>query len=332
MKHFWRMMVSVSLVSVAAGAEPARFQEVHSLVQSNLAGLTAGELDQAALQGLLAQLDGRVNLVTNFLTDPKEPAISKNTVFDGAFAYVRVSRLDGAVAEAFSSTFTELQGRNKLQGLVLDLRFARGQDYAAAAALADRFIATDQALFEAGDQKFAAKEKKNAITLPVAVLVNRQTAGAPEALAAALRQANVSLLIGTTTAGQAFLFKDFPLSNGQKLQVATTPIKLAQAGAMTSQGVKPDITVSVAPGDERLYLDDAYRLIGGGTPGVSGPRRLTEAELVRQHREGRNPDDLTALEPGPGATAGKPVVRDPALVRALDLLKGLAVVKQRQPR
>ncbi len=53
--------------------------------------------------------------------------------------------------------------------------------------------------------------------------------------------------------------------------------------------------------------------------------RYNEAELVRERREGVSESDLTALrvrEPE------KPLVQDPALARALDLLRGLALVRQ----
>src|ERR1043166_3352632 len=57
------------------------------------------------------------------------------------------------------------------------------------------------------------------------------------------------------------------------------------------------------------------------------PHRPTEAELVRMHRDGELPNAALPvrardLEPPPH------VVSDPALARALDLLKGLSVVQQ----
>ena len=52
--------------------------------------------------------------------------------------------------------------------------------------------------------------------------------------------------------------------------------------------------------------------------------RFNEAELVRERREGATMDaDDNAREAEPD----KPVVHDPVLARALDLLKGLAVVR-----
>jgi hypothetical protein len=53
--------------------------------------------------------------------------------------------------------------------------------------------------------------------------------------------------------------------------------------------------------------------------------RLNEAELLRERREGLSEGDLTG---GRDREVDKPMVYDPALARALDLLKGLAVVRQ----
>ena len=58
-------------------------------------------------------------------------------------------------------------------------------------------------------------------------------------------------------------------------------------------------------------------------------RRLNEAELVRLQREGINPDaDVVAKTPK--EEMNRTMVNDPALARALDLLKGIAVVQQQR--
>ena len=93
--------------------------------------------------------------------------------------------------------------------------------------------------------------------------------------------------------------------------------------------------------DERAYYADAYKLpsrhdlLAAGSLGLtnspSGTNpparrpRFNEAELVRERREGISEADMTAARsPEPE----KPLVSDPALARALDLLKGLALVRQ----
>ena len=105
--------------------------------------------------------------------------------------------------------------------------------------------------------------------------------------------------------------QEFPLKNGERLRIATAPIRLGDGSALSEQGVKPDITVEVAPAEERAYYADAYKvpsraelLAGAGrvvtnqasgtNRGVRRPR-FNEAELVRERREGISEADMTAL-------------------------------------
>ena len=132
--------------------------------------------------------------------------------------------------------------------MILDLRYAAGDDYASAAATAELFVKKDQPLLNWGNGMVRSKEKSDAISLPVAVLVNRQTAGAAEALAAVLRETGAGLILGSRTAGQAMIAQEFPLKNGERLRIATAPIQLGDGSALSAQGLKPDIAVEVAAG------------------------------------------------------------------------------------
>jgi hypothetical protein len=89
---------------------------------------------------------------------------------------------------------------------------------------------------------------------------------------------------------------------------------------------------------ERAYYADAFLVVSNKSAGNSATNqpsgtnqtrvRFNEAELVREHRAGESPDEQTAKRPPEPQV---PVVSDPALARALDLLKGLAVVRQNNP-
>jgi hypothetical protein len=77
----------------------------------------------------------------------------------------------------------------------------------------------------------------------------------------------------------------------------------------------------------------------GGTSVAAQPRpRFNEAELVREHRAGLDAEDdsdeSTPIQIGPDPVAADPAPRtvaDPALARALDLLKSLAVMEPSRP-
>ena len=56
-------------------------------------------------------------------------------------------------------------------------------------------------------------------------------------------------------------------------------------------------------------------------------QRINEADLVRLQKEGIEPEP-GGSKPRRTADSDQQVLRDPALARAIDLLKGLAVVRQ----
>jgi C-terminal processing protease CtpA/Prc len=262
--------------------------------------------------------------------------VSSSAIFDENYGYVRIGRVGPRLPDEFSTTLQRLSATNKVKGLVIDLRYANGNDYAAAAKVADSFFGSEQPLLDWGQGSAKATDKTNAFRQPVAVLVNQFTVGASEALAAILRQKDVGLLIGTNTAGQASITKDFPLKNGNVLRVAVAPIKVGDGEVV--ERLKPDIQVDVSSEDERAYFVDAYKSLskssGGSSTNVASlsvtnrpsRKRLNEAELVRMLREGEIPEDETT-KPAHLPELTRPVITDPALARAIDLLKALAVVR-----
>ena len=331
-----------------------RFDEVYQLLRANHEGLTGEELDRAAVNGLLGELQAHVFLVTNAVgvSVADSNLLCRVSVLDKAFGYFRFGRIESGLNEIFQSAYQKLVSTNKLKGVVLDLRFASGTDYGAAAKTADFFINTEQSLLRWGDASAIATRKTNAIAVPVAILVNHQTSGAAEALAAILREAHVGLVIGTNTAGQASVFKEFPLKNGDRLKIATAPVKLGNGKEISPEGLKPDIEITLDSGEERAFYENSYREVprtlspnnSDGNPLAANSetnrprRRINEAELVRLQREGISADEETApASPAKKTGAGRspnppegPALTDPALVRGVDLLKGLAVMQQSQ--
>lgn len=325
-----------------------RFEEVYELLRENVGGVSVSELDQAAVKGLINELKpqallGEVGAKGLSATS----GLAKTHVYDNAFVYFQISSVTDELADKMMAAYREIAATNKtkIKGVVLDLRFATGSDFAAAAKTADDFLNNEQLLLQWGTNSVNATKKRNAITVPVAILVNHETSGAAEAFAAVLRDTNVGLLIGSATAGHASVYKTFPLSDGEKLRIATAQIKVVGKRVLDGP-LKPDIKLDVAEEDERKWLVDPYKVLhksetakdadadsiaGEGTSNAPIRRRMNEAELVRAQREGIDPETDLATERPKGKSDDAPVLSDPALLRGLDLLKGLAVVQPQRP-
>ena len=325
------------VISLRAASEVPDFKEVFDLLRANAGSVNETALNRAAVEGLLAKLNGHAWLIgasNESAQDTNVAPISSSAIFDESYGYIRIARVDRRVPGQFTTVLQKLAETNKLKGLVIDLRYADGNDYNAAARVADHFLGSEQPLLDWGSGSAKSTDKTNAFRQPVAILVNQFTSGGAEALAAVLREKDVGLLIGTNTAGQASITKDFPLKNGELLRIAVAPIKSGEGGVV--ERLKPDIQVDVNPDDERAYFTDAYKSLRPGSGSAltnvaslsvtnKPRRRLNEAELVRMLREGEDPEEETAR--AARAEPAKPMITDPALARAIDLLKALAVVR-----
>lgn len=319
------------------------FQEVLRLLRANLPGVTDDDLNRAAAQGLLQGFGPRVQLVSDPSTAARadEPSVSRSAVYERSFGYVRLSRVTAGAVDEFNAALTQLRTTQTLKGLVLDLRFADGEDYPAAASLADRFVTKEQPLIEWGESSARSTAKSDAWQLPLAVLVNGQTRAAAEALAEVLRTARTALLVGNPTAGEAYVFREFPLEGGARLRIAGAPIRVGEDVALTNR-ITPDLTVEVSEEQEKTHFADPFKVLAvvaagvddrppGSTARTNRPSRprMNEAELVRRRREQFSSDDPSALPARSDSVREEKMLQDVVLVRALDVLKGIAVVGTR---
>jgi hypothetical protein len=332
------LVLAGPVVAQAAGTNDSPdFQEVYDLIRQHASGLSPEDLNRAAVQGLLNELGSRVSLGTNGApaeTSDKKP-VAETILFDGGIAYLRITRVSDGLAKAISSSIEQLNATNKVNGIVLDVRYADGSDYKAATEAVDLFVSKAQPLLNWGSGVVSSHDKTDAISVPVAVLVNRQTSAASEALAAMVRETGSGLILGSRTSGSAMVMEDFPLKDGEHLRIGSSPVMLGDGKQLSAQGLKPDIDVTVSEDAERAFYADAFLVVSNNANGLSATNqasatnqtrvRFNEAELVREHKAGESPDEMTAKRP-PEPQA--PVVSDPALARALDLLKGLAVVRE----
>ena len=332
------LALACQVSSRAAGTNASPdFQEVYDLIRQHASGLSQEELNRAAVQGLLNALGSRVSLGTNNASAEmgEKKLVAETILFDGNIAYLRITTVGDGLAKAISSSIEQLKTTNKVSGIVLDVRYADGSDYKAATEAVDLFVSKGQPLLNWGSGVVSSHDKTDAISVPVAVLVNHQTSAASEALAAMAREAGIGLVIGSRTAGRAMVMEDFPLKDGEHLRIGSSPVTLGDGKALSAQGLKPDIDVTVSEDAERAYYADAFLVVSNKSDDLSSTNqasatnqtrvRFNEAELVREHKNGDSPDEMTAKRPPEPQV---PVVSDPALARALDLLKGLAVVRQ----
>ena len=75
----------------------------------------------------------------------------KSAVLESNVAYLRVGQVGDDLANQLTAAYRALTATNKVAGMALDLRFADGNDYAAAVATADLFVTKKMPLLKWGN-------------------------------------------------------------------------------------------------------------------------------------------------------------------------------------
>ena len=311
-------------------------QAIITLLKSNFTNpdeITDTELNRATVEGLITRLPRGVMLLPAKENAPAEaPNVFYSEIIGGHIGYVRVGSLNAANLQALDKSVANFAAKN-VNAVIVDLRVSPATtDLPLAAEFAKRFCPKGKTLFTlrkpAGHQdRVFSSDRDPAFRGLVMVLTDGDTAGAAEAIAAALRFYNKALLIGQVTAGRAAEYSDLLLPSGKILRVAVAEMVSPEGRPLFPEGTKPDLPVEMSMADKRQI----FQLSGekGMGPFVyEGARpHMNEAALLA----GTNPEveAAEAAQQRRGRAPEKPPAYDPVLQRALDVATSLEVYQKR---
>lgn len=299
-----------------------KVEELLPLVRSHLDRNALPLLEQSILDAVFQGSGGRVRLA-NPLVKPG-PGSAVTNLFEPTTAYFRIEQLGSGLAAELKKLCEAGGSGRKLNGLVLDLRFAFAGTYSDAAAVLGLFVGGGKEVFQTQEPIVTPGEGAPIIKVPTVVLINGRTSGPSEALAHALRRQRLALLIGSSSAGEAFVFKSYELKTGGRVEIAESHLKVGEEDL--TQGVVPDVSVPISLEKEAEFLSNPYQMAAAET---AEEDLVNEAELVRRHNVEMGLADPNE-EVGDVRSSGKrDYVNDPVLGRALDLIKGLIITRPR---
>jgi Peptidase family S41 len=320
---------------------------------SNLAAVTAAlrslyldpsavtdqKLDEAAARGMIGCLGigARVLDAKSAARKNGTPDIAKTEMLADKIFYIRLGVLGHGTAKALDAALAPVPC-GTLNGIILDLRFVRGGDFADAADIAGRLLPKGVQLFTLTGAKRAARNFSTSFdtgctVTPLIVLINRETAGSAEAVAAAFENQQRAVLIGGTTAGEAVERVELPLKGGGKLGLAVAEIVMPGGKKIFQRGLEPDVPVKADLALERKLLmgPDAQKNLRESLEPKVTKHRINEAELVRTLGPGGNKPEAKPVPEDKDTRNENVKVEQPpdvALSRALDILKGLRILRR----
>jgi carboxyl-terminal processing protease len=172
------------------------------------------------------------------------PLVSR--LLDGGVGYVALFDVSDGFEASLKTSIAGLQAQGA-RSLVLDLRSSAKGPLQNAVGLAGLFIkggvVAKLASRTSPEQTLTATEGARTYTGPLAILVDRGTAGAAEIAAACLADADRASLFGENTFGRAGVQKQIPLESGGGLLLTVSRYLTPKGQPINGKGVTPKTLV-----------------------------------------------------------------------------------------
>lgn len=244
----------------------------------------------------------------------------KSRTLEPGYGYVRITQFQSRTGENLKQALLKIkkENKNKLNGLVLDLRNNPGGVLSAAVSVSDTFLNNGLIVYTQGrisDSKLKFKATPNDMLngLPLVVLVNGGSASASEIVAGALQDHKRAIIVGTDTFGKGSVQTIMPMLDNTALKLTTARYYTPSGRSIQAEGIVPDIKL------ERVKVTQVKK------PEIE---RLKEADLKRHLSNGNGKKEKASRKKKADEKESL-ASSDYHLYEALNLLKGLSILQNR---
>ncbi|MBN1405006.1 MAG: S41 family peptidase [Candidatus Omnitrophica bacterium] len=169
-------------------------------------------------------------------------------ILEDGFGYMRITEFQQKTGQEIEKALRALEAE-KLTGLILDLRNNPGGLLEAAVDVSEKFLPKDTLIVSIkGKNKqqnvvFKARSVNSRINFPMVVLVNKGSASASEIVAAAIKENERGIVLGTTTFGKGSVQTVIPLRDRSALRLTTSKYYTPRGNEIHNKGVVPNVIV-----------------------------------------------------------------------------------------
>ena len=172
----------------------------------------------------------------------------KVELLSGNIAYVRIQSFNANVSDDMNAYLDDLQEKITLNGVILDLRYNPGGYLSQARYVSDKFISEGVLVStvegSARSEEFYRATEEGSITdVPMAVLINGNSASASEIVAGAIRNHNRGIIIGERSFGKGSVQQLHRNDDGSKLKITIAQYLTPGKRSIQSVGIPPDIAL-----------------------------------------------------------------------------------------
>jgi carboxyl-terminal processing protease len=273
----------------------------------------------------------RLTILREGLAEPFEVTVTREIIqarsiryndVEPGYGYIRIAQFAANTGTEVVNALDKLHaGETPLKGLILDLRNNPGGVLQAGVEVVDAFVTEGLIVYTQGrvenaDMRFEATPADPSKNVPLIVLINEGSASASEIVAGALQDQQRAIIMGTQSFGKGSVQSVLPVTNDRAIKLTTALYYTPNGRSIQARGIVPDITVDRGTVTRPPQSLAAYR----------------EADLTGHLEADTTEDDVTEYVPAPATAAPEVLVEDYQLNEALNVLKGLNILKLRGQR
>ncbi len=160
-------------------------------------------------------------------TEVRLKSVSYYGIADSSIGFIKLDQFSRGADQEVRDALTDLMARTKLKGLILDLRNNPGGLLESAVNIAELFVPKGSVIVmtkgrnPSSDKKYVSDQDPIAPNIPMAVLVNGNSASASEIVTGALQDLDRAVIVGTTTFGKGLVQTILPLGYDAELKITT---------------------------------------------------------------------------------------------------------------
>ena len=220
--------------------------DVTDMELSDVVSMIRENKDKTIVLTVLRENEDSSREISVDVTDVELPSVSGEMI-DESTGYIQITQFTGVTPQQYKDTFAELKDKG-MERLVIDLRDNPGGLLTSVCDILREIL--PEGLIVYTEDKYGNREEetcdgKNKLDMPLAVLVNENSASASEIFAGAVQDHGVGTIVGTTTYGKGVVQELRQLSDGSAVKLTVSNYYTPNGNSINKVGIKPDVEVKL---------------------------------------------------------------------------------------
>ena len=169
-------------------------------------------------------------------------------MLSGDTGYIRISEFSEVTSDQYKKAFADLKDQG-MKKLVVDLRDNPGGLLTAVCGVLRQILPEGLIVYtedKNGKREEETCDGKNKLDMPLAVLVNGNSASASEIFAGAVKDYGIGTIVGTTTYGKGVVQTIQPLTDGSAVKITIAKYFTPKGNDINKKGITPDVEAELS--------------------------------------------------------------------------------------